>query len=197
MAASFSSLADATSDDWQKIIVEQDKMYAQLPGRIIDHLLLLKGDYRSFPVDLLDHSLQAATLAYRAGEDEEYVICTLLHDVGDILGSLNHGELSAKLLQPFVSEANYWMVKHHGLFQGYYFYHHIGRDRHVRDRFVDHPYFSQTRRFIDNYDNLAFSKEREFLPVEFFEPMVQRVFSNPTPQFLGRTGRTRQTDAHL
>jgi predicted HD phosphohydrolase len=188
----FSSLADATSDDWQKIMAEQDRAYAGLPGRIMDHLLLLKGDFRSFPVDLLDHSLQAATLAYQAGEDDEYVVCTLLHDVGDILGNLNHGELSAKLLQPFVSDANYWMVKHHGLFQGYYFYHHIGRNRNIRDKFQHHPYFSRTRRFVERYDNPAFCKDRQFLPVEFFEPMVTRVFSTPTPAFINRSGRGRQ-----
>ncbi|SFV07366.1 Predicted HD phosphohydrolase [Pseudoduganella namucuonensis] len=194
MKCTFSSLADATSDDWHGIMIEQDRMYAELPGRVIDHLMLLKGDYRSFPVDLLNHSLQAATLAYTAGESEEYVVCTLLHDVGDILGSLNHGELSAKLLQPFVSDENYWMVKHHGLFQGYYFYHHIGRDRNARDRFINHPHFSRTQSFIDNYDNLAFSKDREPMPVEFFEPMIKRVFSSPTPEFISRTGRSKHNN---
>jgi predicted HD phosphohydrolase len=187
----FSSLSDATLDDWQKIMAEQDKMFSQLPWRIMDHLLLLKGDQRCFPVDLLDHSLQAATLAYEAGENEEYVVCTLLHDVGDILGSLNHGELSAKLLQPFVSEENYWMIKHHGLFQGYYFYHHIGRDRNARDRFINHPYFSRTRQFVEKYDNPAFCIEKEFLPTDFFEPMVHRVFSSPNQDYLNRTGRSR------
>lgn len=192
--STFVTLVDASAEDWQRIMVEQDKKYAELPGRIIDHLLMLKGDYRCFPVDMLDHSLQAATLAHAAGEDDEYVVCALLHDVGDILGSLNHGELSAKLLQPFVSDANYWMLKHHGLFQGYYFYHYIGRDRNARDRFLDHPYFERTRIFVEQYDNPAFDKEREILPVEFFEPMIKRVFSRPNAKFIGRSGASRRKE---
>jgi hypothetical protein len=36
-------------------------------------------------VDRLTHSLQTASRAWRDGRDEEYVVCALLHDIGDTL----------------------------------------------------------------------------------------------------------------
>jgi predicted HD phosphohydrolase len=49
-----------------------------------------------------------------------------LHDIGDTLGSWNHPDVGAAILKPFVSEANHWMVEKHGIFQGYFFFEHIG-----------------------------------------------------------------------
>jgi predicted HD phosphohydrolase len=48
--------------------------------------MLLEGDCGGFPVDRLTHCLQTATLAHQDGKDEEYVVCALLHDIGDTLG---------------------------------------------------------------------------------------------------------------
>lgn len=177
--ATFKSFSETTAEDWKIIYSQQSDMYTALPLRILDHLRLLKGDFAGFPVDRLDHCLQTATLAHEAGEDEEYVVCALLHDIGDTLASLNHADLAATILQPFVSEENYWMVKHHGIFQGYYFFHHIGLDRNMRDRFRNNPNYERTARFVARYDNPAFDSERKTLPLEFFEPMVKRVFSSP------------------
>ncbi|MGL1503038.1 HD domain-containing protein, partial [Vibrio parahaemolyticus] len=70
----------------------------------------------------LEHSVQTATRAHRAGMDEEYVVCALLHDIGDTLGSANHADIGAAILKPFVSEKNHWMLENHGIFQGYYFF---------------------------------------------------------------------------
>ena len=89
----------------------------------------LKFDHGGFPVDRLEHSLQTATRAERDGRDDEYVLCALLHDIGDTLSPYNHPDIAAGILKPFVSEANHFMVEQHGVFQGYYFWHHIGMDR--------------------------------------------------------------------
>ena len=124
--ATFTSMERSTEQDW-RIIGSQFAAYARaLPGRVLDHLKLLDGDFGGFPVDRLTHSLQTATLAHRDGRDEEYVVCALLHDIGDTLGAYNHPDVAAAILKPFVSEANHWMVQHHGIFQGYYFFHHLG-----------------------------------------------------------------------
>jgi predicted HD phosphohydrolase len=177
--ATFRRMQDGTAEDW-KIIADAFKPFAKsLPDRVIDHLLLLKGDCGGFPVDRLTHSLQTATLAHRDGRDEEYVVCALLHDIGDTLGSYNHPDIAAAILEPFVSPENHWMVKHHGIFQGYYFFHHLGMDRNIRDRFRDHPLFAQTAEFCAKYDAPAFDKNTETLPLEFFEPMLRRVFEKP------------------
>ena len=131
--AAFTSMERSTPADWAVIGEHFLHFAAKLPDRIMAHLRLLDGDYGGFAVDRLTHSLQTATLAHRAGEDDEYVVCALLHDIGDTLGSFNHADIGAAILRPFVSEANLWMVERHGIFQGYYFFHHIGLDRNMRE----------------------------------------------------------------
>jgi predicted HD phosphohydrolase len=54
------------------------------------------------PVDRLEHSLQCATLAQRDGKDNEYMVCALLHDIGDTLASYNHHDVATAILKPFV-----------------------------------------------------------------------------------------------
>jgi predicted HD phosphohydrolase len=71
------------------------------------------------------------------------------------------------------------MVQNHGIFQGYYFFHHIGLDRHLRDQFRGHVHFERTAEFCDSYDNPAFDARAETLPMSEFEPMVRRVFAQP------------------
>ena len=177
--ASFTSMEASTADDW-KTIVSQFMPYAKaLPDRILDHLRLLDGDFGGFPVDRLTHSLQTATRAHRAGRDEEYVICALLHDIGDTLGSYNHADVAAAILKPFVSEANHWMVANHGVFQGYYFFHHLGMNRDLREAFRHHPCFAQTEEFCARHDGPAFDAKAETLPLAYFEPMLRRVFAQP------------------
>ncbi|WP_237055425.1 HD domain-containing protein [Microbulbifer sediminum] len=177
--AQFTHMEHGTAEDWQ-VIADAFGPYArQLPERIIDHLKLLEGDCGGFPVDRLTHCLQAATLAYRDGRDEEYVVCALLHDIGDTLGSYNHADVAAVLLEPFVSEANHWMIRHHAIFQGYYFFHHLGMDRELREQYRGHPHYERTLEFVSRYDAPAFDRDGETLPLEFFEPMLRRVFAQP------------------
>src|SRR5713226_9479512 len=113
-------MKESTVEDWAIIGAHYMGFAKALPDRILEHLKLLDGDFGGFPVDRLHHSLLTATLAHKAGEDEEYVVCALLHDIGDTLGSYNHPDVSAAILEPFVSEANRWMVEKHGIFQGYF-----------------------------------------------------------------------------
>lgn len=177
--AKFTHMEDGSVEDWS-IIAQDFAAYAtQLPDRILAHLRLLDGDFGGFPVDRLSHSLQTATLAHRDGRDEEYVICALLHDIGDTLGSYNHADIAAAILKPFVSPENHWMIEKHAIFQGYYFFHHLGLDRHLREQFKDHPQFEQTIEFCARYDAAAFDPEGETLPLAFFEPMLRRVFAKP------------------
>ena len=175
--ASFTRMEESTADDWRRIAGEYAPFVKTLPDRLIAHLKLLEGDYGGFPVDRYTHSLQTATRALRDGRDEEYVVCALLHDIGDTLGSFNHFDIAAAILKPFVSEANHWMVQHHGIFQGYYFFHHIGLDRNLREQFRSSPHFALTEEFCALYDNPAFDPQGETEPISTFEPMVRRVFS--------------------
>jgi predicted HD phosphohydrolase len=177
--ATFKTIKQSTKADWDIIIAHHMPFAAKLPDRVLAQLRMLGEDEGGYAVDRLQHLLLSATLAHAGGEDEEYVVCALLHDVGDLLGSWNHPEVSAAILKPFVSEANHWMVEKHGIFQGYNFFQHINMDRNMREQFRGHPYFERTARFVELYDNPAFDPEMECLPLEFFEPMVRRVFGEP------------------
>lgn len=177
--ARFVRMDQSTKEDWQLIGGEFVKFSKGLADRVLTHLSLLDGDYGGFPIDRYSHSLQTATLAMRDGRDEEYVVCALLHDIGDSLGTFNHPDVAAAILKPFVSEANHWMVQNHGIFQGYNFFHHLGMDRNMRDMFEGHNYYERTAEFIELYDNRAFDPETETFPLSEFEPLVRRLFSEP------------------
>jgi len=188
--AGFKSMKESTKADWDIIVARYQPFAKELPSRILAHLRLLGGDSGGFAVDRLQHSLLTATLAHKAGEDEEYVVCALLHDIGDTLGSWNHPEVSAAVLKPFVSEANHWMVEKHGIFQGYFFFQHVGMDRNMREQFRGHPHFERTARFCEIYDNPAFDPGMECAPLEFFEPMLRNVFSFPKNSIYKNTCQT-------
>ena len=177
--ATFTNMEHSTEAEW-KLIAEEYVPYANaLPDRILTHLKLLSGDYGGFAVDRMTHSLQTATRAHRGGENEEYVVCALLHDIGDTLGSFNHADVGASILKPFVSAENFWMVEKHGMFQGYFFFQYLGLDRNMREQFRVHPCFERTAEFCEKYDGPAFDPNGETLPLEFFEPMVKRLFAKP------------------
>ncbi len=175
----FTRMEDSTQDDWRAIGAEVMHSARSLPDRVLAHLKLLDGDHGGFPIDRYQHSLQTATRAAKDGRDDEYVVCALLHDIGDTLGSYNHFDIAAAIVKPFVSDANRWMVQHHGIFQGYYFFHHIGLDRHLRDQFRGHEHYARTEEFCALYDNAAFDAQAETWPIEAFEPLVRQVFAQP------------------
>ncbi|MCR9242463.1 MAG: HD domain-containing protein [Rhodobiaceae bacterium] len=177
--ATFKTMADSSQEEWQLIAANNGEFSKGLPDRVLAHLKLLDGDFGGFAVDRLEHSLQSATLAHRAGKDEEYVVCALLHDIGDTLGTFNHAEIGAAILKPFVSEDNHWMLEHHGIFQGYYFFHHIGLDRDMRDEYRGHQAFEHTAQFCHLFDQNAFDPDYDTMPLDAFEPMVQRVMERP------------------
>ena len=177
--AEFHEMVASTPQDWQRVAASFKPFSQALPDRILTHLAELRGDYGGFAVDRYEHSLQSATRALRDGRDDEFVVCALLHDVGDLLGSFNHADIAAAMLKPFVSERNHWILEHHGIFQGYYFFHHLGLDRNMRDRFRDHPDYGATLEFCERFDQNSFDPHYDTLPIDAFEPMVRRVLAAP------------------
>jgi predicted HD phosphohydrolase len=152
---------------------------AATPLRVLAHLATIAHGYVGGKVDRYVHSLQTATRAHRAGECEEFVVAALLHDIGDILAPENHADLAADVLRPYVSRYTHWMVKHHGIFQGYYYFDKVGRNRDERERFRGHPAFDMTERFCGEYDQMSFDPAYDTMSQKEFEPMVQRIFSRP------------------
>ncbi|MBO0731349.1 MAG: HD domain-containing protein [Acidimicrobiaceae bacterium] len=178
--ASFKSFEESTAEDWALISPQLNVTQSHVPDHVLEQLGYLRNDFGGFPVDRLEHSLQTATRAQRDGRDDEYVLCALLHDIGDALSPFNHPAVGAAIVQPFVSEANHWMVEHHGIFQGYYFWHHIGGDRNAREAYRDSPYFDYTAEFCAKYDQTAFDADYRSEPLEHFEPLVRQFLSPAT-----------------
>jgi predicted HD phosphohydrolase len=177
--AKYHAMVDGTQEDWSIIGKHAAAFQKDLPNRILAHLKLLKGDCGGFAVDRLEHCLQTATRAHQAGEDEEYVVCALVHDIGDTLGPANHADIAGAIVKPYVSEKNHWIVEKHGVFQGYYFFHFLGLDRNLRDQYRGHPHFEATAQFCHLYDQAAFDPAYKSMPLDAFEPMIQRVFMRP------------------
>jgi len=172
----FAHMADGTRDDYALLDRLEEHFTDELPGRILEHLEKLEGSISGYKVSRLEHCLQSATRAHRAGESEELIIAALVHDIGDMIAPFSHSELAAAVLRPFVSEKTYWVIKHHGVFQMYYFAHHSGGDRHARDSYRGHQWFDDAVRFCECYDQNCFDPDYESEPLTFFAPMVHRLF---------------------
>ena len=182
--ARFTAMDNGTQADWSIIGKDYMAFAAKLPDRVLTHLNLLDGDFGGFPIDRLQHSLQTATRAHRDGRPESYVIMALLHDVGDTLGTYDHPGVAAAIIKPFVSEEEHWICAKHGVFQGYYYFHFLGADRDMREKHRGHPSFEACAEFCGKYDQTAFDPAYDTAPLDFFEPMLRRVFANPQRTYM-------------
>jgi predicted HD phosphohydrolase len=172
---SFKSFEESTAQDWAIIAPQLSVTQGLVADRVINLLSELGEDYGGFPVNRLEHSLQTATRAERDGKDDEYVFCALIHDIGDTLSPFNHPSIAAGIVKPFVSEANHFMVKHHGEFQGYYFWHHLGMDKDAREKFRDSEFFDHTEEFCAKYDQTAFDADYVSNPLKHYEPLIRQI----------------------
>jgi predicted HD phosphohydrolase len=174
---SFREMKDGTREDYL-LLDESERAYALgLADRVLENLRKLDHSIEGYPVSRLGHSLQAATRAARDGADEELIVAALLHDIGDELAPYNHAELAAAILRPYVRPEVTWIVAQHGLFQNYYYVHHLGGDRHARERFRDHPWYEATKNFCARWDQCSFDPEYRSEPLGYFEPAVRRIFA--------------------
>lgn len=173
----WTSFEEATKEDFLAVMEYDEAYNAALPDRLMAALRELDEDWTPYPVNRYQHSLQAATRAWAAGEPEELVVAALLHDLGDTLAPFNHGELAAAIVKPYVSERTHWILLHHCVFQGYYYNHHLGGDRHAREKYRDSPHYEACLRFCHDYDQAAFDPDYPTKPLEFFEPMLRRLLS--------------------
>jgi predicted HD phosphohydrolase len=183
--ARFHAMSEGTAEDWQRIAAATVPFNQGLPDRLLAHLRLLGNDHGGFAVDRLTHSVQTAARAESDGRDDEYVVCALLHDIGDTLGCFNHSDVAAAILRPFVSKQNHWMVDKHFIFQGYLYFHLLGGDRDLRERYRGHEWFDYTAEFCELYDQCAFDPDYDTPPLEHFEPVVRRLFAQPKPRWNG------------
>ena len=174
---SFRQMKDGTREDYL-LLDESERDFAKgLPQQIMTALKRLDHSLEGYPLTRLGHSLQTATRALRDGADDELVVAALIHDLGDELSPYNHAEIAAGIIRPYVREEVTWIVEQHGLFQTYYYVHHMGGDRHMRDRFKDHKWFESCANFCERYDQASFDPDYDTLPLEAFAPLVEKIFS--------------------
>jgi predicted HD phosphohydrolase len=178
---SWTSMEDGTPEDYEFLgrhYNEHSK--SEQVENLVKLLKVMEGPKLGYQIDRYQHSLQSATRALRNDESLDLVVGALLHDVGDPIAPENHSAMAASLLRPYVDDETHWVVKHHGLFQGYYYFHHMGGDRNGRNVHADHEYFDACVRFCAQYDQNCFDPDYPTLPIEDFIPMMEELFSRPS-----------------
>lgn len=179
----FIAMEHANRAEYDLVFAHENASILQQGDRVLQWLAMMDGD-SPYQISRLDHCLQTATRAQLDGADDETVVCALLHDIGDVLAPANHSQVAAALLRPYVSEKNYWVVLHHGLFQGYYWLHHYGKDRDSRDRYREHEHYQACVDFCENWDQCSFDPDYPTEPLAHFEPLVRDLFAKAPAEAL-------------
>lgn len=174
---SFTQMKDGTREDYE-FLTEHETDYAKgTADRLLKALVNLDESLSGYQITRLGHSLQSATRAERDGADTDWIVCALLHDIGDIFAPYNHDEYAAAILRPFVREQCAWVVEKHGDFQMVYYGHHVGADPLKRDTHADSPYFEDCVAFCERWDQSSFDPEYDTRPLEHFADRVREVFN--------------------
>jgi predicted HD phosphohydrolase len=176
---SFRQMKDGTREDYALLSRLEHEYVQSLPDRLLTALKRLDDGLQGYAVSRYTHSLQSATRALRDGADDELVVAALLHDIGDDLSPYNHASIAAAILKPYVRPEVTWIVEQHGLFQSYYYAHHLDKDRNGRERFRDHPWYEACVNFCERWDQTSFDPDYPTEPLSRFEPMVRAIFTRP------------------
>jgi len=175
---SFRRMQDGSREDYL-LLDQSERDYAVgLPDRVLEALRRLDHSLAGYHVSRLGHSLQVATRALIDGADDELIVAALIHDIGDELAPYNHAEFAAAIIRPYVRAEVSWIVEQHGLFQNYYYVHHLGGDRNGRDRFKDHPWY-RLRGVLRALGSGVIRSGLPSQPLAAFEPLVRRIFGRP------------------
>ena len=176
----FTRMEDGTSDEFALIVSEANAHMAEhLVDNVLSMLRSMIGPTLGYRIDRYQHSLQTATRAHRDGARVDMVVAGLLHDIGDVIAPANHSELAAAVLAPYLDEEATWVVRHHGVFQGYHYWDKLGLDRDSREKYRGSPYFDAAAHFCAAWDQTAFDPDYDTLPLEHFEDRVRAVFGRP------------------
>jgi predicted HD phosphohydrolase len=179
MATTFTRMDHSTAEQWSVI----GKQTMEHQGRVADSVLAMLGSLSTitdgFAVDQLTHCLQTATLAERAGADDEMVVASLCHDVGKAVSVPNHPKIAAEILKSYVRPETYEVIRVHQDFQGRHYYHHFGGDPDAREQYMGAPWFDLAAQFADEWDQVAFDPDYDTLPLSHFEARVHEVFGSP------------------
>jgi predicted HD phosphohydrolase len=176
---SFRRMEDGTREDYELLNESEVEFARRLPDHVLAALAKLDHSLEGYPVSRLEHSLQTATRALRDGADDELIVAALIHDVGDELAPYNHAAIAAEMLRPYVRPEVTWIVEQHGVFQSYYYAHHMGGNRHGRDAFREHRWYAACADFCAEWDQCSFDPAYRSEPLARFEPLVREIFRRP------------------
>ena len=144
----------------------------------------------------VNHMLQSASLALKAGLEEKLVLACLLHDIGNVaLVGCDHGYWGAQLIGPYVEEEVSWAVRYHQALRffadetvGYAYP--AAYLRYFGPDYVPPPYIQQAHRdarahrwymsarLITLYDVYAFDP-KAVVDLDDFTDIVGRHFKQP------------------
>ena len=173
---SFTQMSDGTTEDYAFLAEHEAQFAYDLPNRIMAQLAKLKDSLAGYKIDRLEHSLQCATRAERSGADIDWIVCALVHDLGDDLAPYNHDSLAAAILKPYVREECSWTVQHHGIFQYKYYADKVDLDPEARQKYKDSPHYEAAVKFCADWDQNSFDPDYDTFPLEHFRPVVEEVF---------------------
>ena len=176
---SFRRMDESTAEQWQHIRAQTAANQGRVADRILGLLRSLGEITDGFATDQLTHCLQTATMAERAGADDEVVVAALCHDIGKAISVPNHGAIAAEMLKPYVRADVYHTLYRHQDFQGRHYYAYFGMPTDLREQYRDEPWFALCEQFTDEWDQAAFDPDAPTEPLEHFEPLVRQVFARP------------------
>jgi predicted HD phosphohydrolase len=187
---SFKRMDEGTSQDYAFLNALEDEFVVALPDRLLAALTGLEGSLAGYQISRLEHSLQSATRAEADRADIELIVGALIHDLGDDLAPLNHSQLAATIIRPYVRAEVAWIIEHHGVFQTYYYGDAMGVDKNARDSYRDHAWFDSCEQFCRDWDQVAFDPDYPTKPLAHFEPMLREIFTRPPfdPAIINPTG---------
>jgi predicted HD phosphohydrolase len=189
-AVQFTELKQATRAEWHFLRDHETLYLRRLPDRQMAELRRLDDDdsVQGYQVSRLVHSLQTATRAEADGADIEMIVAALIHDIGDGLATVNHSQMAASVIEPYVRAEVTWVVKMHGLFQMQYYAHFFDMDNQAHLVHEGHSWFDSCQRFCERWDQAAFDPAYPTQTLEHFEPMLREVFGRAPfdPAVIGR-----------
>jgi len=179
----FTEMKNGSKEDYLLLDKHEKEYINGTADRIIKFMSGLNSGLEGYKITRLEHSLQTATRAFNDKASEEMVVAALLHDIGDELAPLNHSEYAAAVLKPYVSKKTHWIVEKHGEFQMYYYAHHVGENRNLRDKYKNHKYYNDTLEFCEKWDQTSFNPNFKSLKLKDFEPLIRKIFSRKPYMF--------------
>ncbi|MBI3653087.1 MAG: HD domain-containing protein [Acidobacteria bacterium] len=174
---SFTRMDEGRIEDWLVIAREVAARQARMPQIIKSMLQQLQEQVDGFNLNQLQHVLQTATRALRAGASEEMVVAALCHDIGKVISIENHPAIAAEILKPYVSQETYEIIRTHQDFQGRHYYALMGKNPNGRSLYEAEAWYSKAVQFADEWDQTSFDHEYDTLPLDYFEPLLERVFA--------------------